>query len=50
MVAYVTVVPAASHNHIKITAKIQNNHHAEPPETQLNRSPTTRGLKKHQDW
>ena len=35
-----------SHNHIKITTKIQNNHHSEPSEIELNGSLTTTELKK----
>ena len=38
--------------HIKITTKLENNHHSEPPEINLNGSHTTTELKKktHQDW
>ena len=46
MVAQVNSVHAFSHNHIKITTKLQNNHHLELPATSLNRSPITRDLKK----
>ena len=35
-----------SHNHIKITTKIQNNHHSELSEIDLNGSLTTTELKK----
>ena len=49
-VAQVNTVIASSHNHIKITTKLQN-HHWEQPEIWLNESPTTRELKKpHWDW
>ena len=34
------------HNQIKITTKLQNNHHLEPSETELNGSLTTMELKK----
>ena len=37
---------ASSHNYIKITTKIQNNHHSEPSEIELNGSLTTMELKK----
>ena len=33
-------------NHIKITTKLQNNHHSESPDNQLNGSPTTKDIKK----
>ena len=36
----------SSHNHIKITSEIQNNHHSELSGTELNRSLTTMELKK----
>ena len=36
----------SSHNHIKITTKIQNNHHSELSEIDLNGSLTTMELKK----
>ena len=36
----------SSHNHIKITPKIQNNHHSEPSDIKLNGSLTTTELKK----
>ena len=35
MAEYVNVL-VMSHNHIKITAKLQNNHHSELPEVLLN--------------
>ena len=31
----------SSHNHIKITTKLHNNHYSELPEIELNGSPTT---------
>ena len=37
---------ASSHNHIKITTKIENHHHSELSEIELNGSLTTRELKK----
>ena len=37
---------ASSHNHIKTTTKIQNNHHSEPSEIKLNGSLITMELKK----
>ena len=36
---------ASSYNYIKITTKMQNNHHSEPAETELNGSLTTTELK-----
>nr|KAF6471624.1 hypothetical protein HJG59_011003 [Molossus molossus] len=43
---------ASSHNHIKVTTKLHNNHHSKLPEIELSGSPTTAELKKqpHQDW
>ena len=37
---------SSSHNHIKITAKIENNHHSEPSQIELNGSLTTTQLTK----
>ena len=37
---------ASLHNHIRITTKIQNNHHSEESETELKGSLTTTELKK----
>ena len=36
----------SSHNHIKITPKLQNNHYSILPEIKMNGSPTTTELKK----
>lgn len=46
------MVLASSHNSIKITTKLQNNHYSESPEIKLSESPTTPKLKKkpHQEW
>lgn len=36
----------SSHDHIKITSKLKNNHHSESPEIWLNRSPIIKNFKK----
>lgn len=33
-------MPASSHDHVRITTKLQNDHHWEWPEVRLNRNPT----------
>ena len=50
MVALVNVVLTPSHNHNKITTKLQNNYHHKPPEIYLNGSPTPEELKKKPHW
>ena len=46
MSAWVNAILTFSHNHIKITIKLQKNHHSEPPEIYPNRNPTTKDIKK----
>ena len=52
MVEGINVTLASSHNHIKITTKLNNNHYSEPPENQLNKSAIIKNIKKkpHKDW
>ena len=46
MAAEVHMILASSHNHFKITTKIENNHHSELSEIELNMSLITMELKK----
>lgn len=46
MAEWVNIMLAFSHNYIKIKTKLQNNHHRESPEVQLNRSPITKDVYK----
>ena len=46
MAAYVNTILTFPHDHIKITTKLQNDHHSEPPGISLSASPITEGLKK----
>lgn len=41
-----TAVLAPSHDHVRITAELQDSRHSEPPDTALNTSPTTKDRKK----
>ena len=46
-VLQVKMVLKSSHNHIRVTTKLQNNHYSEPPEIQLNKRLTTKDMKKN---
>ena len=51
MAVQANVVLTSLYNRIKITTKLQNNHHLALPEIELNRNPTTEDIKKpHEDW
>lgn len=47
----INVVLATANDHMQITTKLENNQPREPYENYLNKSPTTKNMKKpHQDW
>ena len=52
MEAQANVVIMFSHNHIKITAKLKNNHYSELPKTELNRGTASKNIKQkpYLDW
>ena len=46
MAVRINAVLKSSHNHLKITTKLQNNHHSKLSRIELNGRPTTMELKK----